>query len=280
MNKIFLSIDFEDFSHDLGRDLGLWKTRPLRVNELTRAYDAIEAFLAAHGGARATFFCTGIIAERAPELIDRIASDGHEIACHYHFHDEIDRETPESFEANLETALRALRTASGQPVLGFRAPKFRIPQDAPEHYDRLARHVAYDSSYLCGARAAARAFHAQIAGDLALLPIFTDGRLRLGGTYLKLFPAAVARRLIAKADSAGMVPHIYLHPYEFIADGSFVLGAEELAPLGPAKALYWRARQVQWHSAGNRGLPRKLSGLVRNRALGGRLDENLALLSV
>ena len=34
-----------------------------------------------------TFFTTGTVAETFPELLQQIASDGHEIACHYHYHD-------------------------------------------------------------------------------------------------------------------------------------------------------------------------------------------------
>ncbi|MBU2983397.1 polysaccharide deacetylase family protein [Lentibacter algarum] len=278
MNKLFLSIDFEDFSHDLGRDLGLWITRPLRIKALTDAYAAIEAFLQSHNAARVTFFCTGIIAEQAPELIARIASDGHEIACHYHFHDCVDSHTPAQFEANLATALKALRAASGQPVTGFRAPKFRIPQDRPEYYNVLARHVAYDSSFLCRTKAQATAFAASLDAPLSILPIYSS-RLRLGGSYTKLFPRFVTAKMIANARTGGLTPHIYLHPYEFVAEGSFVLSQQELAPLGFAKAAYWHARQAQWHRVGNRGLAAKLSHFGNSHGFGGRLQDGLQALT-
>ncbi len=284
MSKLFLSIDFEDFSHDLGRDLGLWITRPLRVKALTRAYEVINTFLTAHGNARATFFCTGIIAEHAPELVARIAQDGHEVACHYHFHDCIDLESTSLFEHNLQTALGHLRAASGQPVQGFRAPKFRINQQSPEQYQTLAKHVSYDSSFLTGTQQSAKAFAQRFRG-LKIVPIYSGAvlpktpALRLGGTYLKLFPTALTQRLITQAQGAGMVPHIYLHPYEFMSDASFALSREELAPLGAAKATYWLARQHQWHNVGNATLAGKLSRLIGAQGLGGRLDENLSKLA-
>ena len=286
MSRLFLSVDFEDLSHDLGRAFGLWQTRPLRLKALNRAYHTIDQFLEAHDGARATFFCTGIIADQAPELIARIAADGHEIACHYHFHDRIDEETPEAFEANLTRGLTALRRASGQPVIGFRAPQFRIPQDSPAHYNVLARHVTYDSSYLCETPEAARSFASTLAEPLKLLPIFSARpapvapRMRLGGTYLKLFPRAVSASLIRKSTEAGLPPHIYLHPHEFVADGSFAFSLKELAPLGRAKAAYWYARQIQWHKVGNRSLHAKLSALAQQHELGGRLDQNLTTLAL
>ena len=283
---LYLSIDFEDFAHDLKRDLGLWETGPLRLEALTRAYDAIEGFLRAHGGARITFFCTGIIAEQAPGLIARIAADGHEIACHYHFHDCIDRQTPAAFDTMLARGLTALRAASGQPVTGFRAPKFRIDRVGQAQYAVLARHVGYDSSFLCDDPATARAFAARLGTPLALLPVWSGRpwraapRMRLGGSYMKLYPHRATEAMVAAAARAGMVPHVYLHPYEFLADGAFLISPAELAPLGRARAAWWVARQRQWHGPGNAALPARLSRLIGALGLGGRLDAALDRLAV
>lgn len=283
---LYLSIDFEDFAHDLKRDLGLWDSGPLRTAALWRAYEVIEDFLKAHGGARVTFFCTGIIAEQLPDLIARIAADGHEIGCHYHFHDCIDRETPAAFGQNLARALRLLRAASGQPVAGFRAPKFRIDRMDTAQYGVLAAQVGYDSSYLCDHAGAVRDFAVRIGAPLDLLPVWS-GRLRpglpvtrLGGTYLKLYPEATARAMAARAQAGGMVPHVYLHPYEFLADGAFALSRAELAPLGPARAAFWWARQAQWHRIGNARLPGRLSRLIGALGLGGRLCDARGRLAV
>lgn len=283
---LYLSIDFEDFAHDLKRDLGLWTTGPLRATALWRAYAVIAAFLQAHGGARVTFFCTGIIAEQMPDLIARIAADGHEVGCHYHFHDRIDTQTAPEFSANLCQGLRALRAASGQTVSGFRAPRFQIDRQGTAQYALLAQQVAYDSSYLCAQAGAPRDFAARLQTPLRLLPVWS-GRLRpglpttrLGGSYVKLLPEVTTRAMIAAAKAGGMVPHLYLHPYEFMSDGAFALSQAELAPLGPARAAFWQARQVQWHRIGNARLPGRLSRLIGELGLGGRLDEALDRLAV
>ena len=42
--KCFLSIDFEDFSHDFKRDRRIDIDGPLREEALWKAYEAIEAF--------------------------------------------------------------------------------------------------------------------------------------------------------------------------------------------------------------------------------------------
>ena len=36
-----------------------------------------------------TFFCTGILAQKYPDIIKQISNDGHEIACHYYHHDNL-----------------------------------------------------------------------------------------------------------------------------------------------------------------------------------------------
>lgn len=282
MSGLLLSIDFEDFAHDLKRDLGLWPTGPLRIESLWRGYARIEAFLQRQGGARATFFSTGVIAEQAPDLIARIASDGHEIACHYHFHDEMDRQTPAEVAGLAARAKAALEDAGNAAVRGFRAPKFRIDKDDPAQYRAIAGLFSYDSSWFGPGREAARAFLSRMGvPGLRLFPIYA-GRLlpglpalRLGGSYLKLFPLSVARRLVADCRRSGLMPHIYLHPYEFMADGAFCLSRAELAPLGRRKAAYWRLRQAQWHRAGNAGLEDKLARLIEGQGLRGTLSAHL-----
>lgn len=283
---IFLSIDFEDFAHDLKRDLGIWDSGPLRIDALWRAYEAIDGFLNDHG-ARATFFCTGVIADQAPDLIARIAADGHEIACHAHFHDILDRMDSRAVAAALARAKAALQDAANQTVHGFRAPKFRILKSDPVQYRVVEGLFAYDSSLTCASRSEAADFARRMGLEhLHLLPVCQARAvaglppLKLGGSYLKLFPRGVAERLIAGCRAAGMIPHIYLHPYEFMADGAFLLSAPELRGLPLRHRLYWQARQHQWHSLGNAGLDRKLRALTKDAPLGGRLIDHLERLAV
>ncbi len=278
---ILFSIDFEDFSHDLKRDLGLWRTGPIRAEALWRAYGEIEGFLQRLvGRPRITFFCTGIVAEQAPDLVARIAADGHEIACHYHFHDEMDRQSAEEVEANVVAAKAALERACGAPVRGFRAPKFRIEKRDPAQYRVIERHFDYDSSWFGDSPADLEAFRARngLTG-LRILPIF-EGRvvaggpkLKLGGSYFKLFPEWASRRLVAGAFAAGIQPHIYLHPYEFCRTGDFLLSQQELAPLSPKARAYWSLRQHQWSTLGNRSVEGKLASIFGSLRVMGRLGD-------
>jgi peptidoglycan/xylan/chitin deacetylase (PgdA/CDA1 family) len=279
---MLLSIDFEDLAHDMKRDLGLWKTGPLRIDGLWRGFEAIEAFLQAQGGARVTFFCTGIIAEQAPDLIAHIASRGHEIACHAHHHETLDQLETAEVDRVLGRAKTLLEAAANREVTGFRAPRFRIDRTGPAQYRLVERRFAYDSSLNAGSVAQVAAFRAAMGlSTLRLLPIFRAPAvpglppLNLGGSYFKLFPARVAERLVAGAQAAGFTPHVYLHPFEFLSSGAFELRLAELAPLGRRRQLYWRARQAQWHRIGNAGLPAKLGRFVSTLGLGGRLCDNL-----
>lgn len=286
LNKGFLSIDFEDFAHDLKRDLGLWDTGPLRSDALWQCYEDINDFLALQG-AHATFFTTGIIASQLPDLVARMARDGHEIACHYYFHDELRKQDPTTVEKNLVRAKTALEDASGQAVLGFRAPKFRIDKTAPEQYRALARHFTYDSSLCVGSRSDVISFSRQMGvSALKLLPIFSASPLpglpafKLGGSYMKLFPMALTWRMVTLCRNAQMVPHVYLHPYEFATQGEFCLSKDERSSLGFRKSRYWGLRQHQWHSIGNRSLSARLQALFAETGLGGRLCDHLDALDM
>lgn len=282
---LVISIDFEDFAHDLKRQLGIWETGPLRAEALWQSYEDIHSFLM-EIGTTATFFCTGVIGQQMPDLIARIARDGNEVACHAFHHDNLDTKTPEAVEHALALAKDVLETAAGAPVSGFRAPNFRIDKVSPAQYHIVERLFTYDSS-LCVASPADVSRFRQAMGltRLKLLPIFRARParlappLKLGGSYLKLFPLGVSERLLSKCDAAQMVPHVYVHPYEFARQGEYKLSAAELDALGRKTAAYWALRQHQWHTVGNQGLAQKLARLARGRRVLGSLRDNVDTLA-
>lgn len=280
----WLSIDFEDIAHDFKREHGIDLDGPVRRDALFAAYAAIEAFLRRDlGGRRLTFFTTGIVAAKSPEVVARIAADGHEIACHYHFHDPARRDPPATFESNLRRAIDALEAASGQRVLGFRAPRFSLAPEDTQHFAALERHLGYDSSLGLASAAAVGAARGALGLErLALLPVarvpVAPGLppVRAGGTYLKLFPVGVTRRALEAAHAGGLAPLVYLHPYEFVADRSFQVAMREMAGMAAGRRVYWALRQAQWHSAGNRSVLGKLRRLAREWRFGGPMRELLA----
>ena len=48
-------------------------------------------------GKKITFFTTGVVARKAPDLLAKISKDGHEIGCHYNFHDSIHKTDKKDF---------------------------------------------------------------------------------------------------------------------------------------------------------------------------------------
>lgn len=74
--------------------------------------------------AKATFFCTVNFALHAPDVIEEILSDGHEIASHGYYHSQFSIE-------DLATSKTALEKIIQQPVYGFRMARM-MPIDIAE----------------------------------------------------------------------------------------------------------------------------------------------------
>lgn len=266
--KIAITVDFEDFAHDLLRLVGCDEPLRVRAGALDAAFDAIDGYLRRHfADPRATFFCTGIVAQKHPAVIARIAAAGHEVACHYHYHDLFNADAPALADVRLQEALEHLRGASGQPVLGFRAPRFSLTLGDRAHLDLVARHFAYDSSLHFDSAVALAA--ADLPSGLTEIPV---GRHRLlrgvrpvktGGSYYKLFPHAVVRAGLRASAANGLLPVLYLHPYDVLAAGGFHLSWDEWPDMGLAKKTYWHLRQRQWTSVFNNRIPSKLAAIAQ-----------------
>ena len=78
----------------------------------------------AEAGVRATFFVLGWVAERDASIVRRIAAAGHEIASHGYGHRLVYDQKPEEFRDDVRRGRALLQAASGQPVMGYRAPSF------------------------------------------------------------------------------------------------------------------------------------------------------------
>jgi len=83
-------------------------------------------------GVKATFFILGRHAERWPELVARIAREGHSIGNHGYYHRKLHFKSPAYVRDDLRLGTERIETATGfRPVL-FRAPHgFRSPWVTP-----------------------------------------------------------------------------------------------------------------------------------------------------
>ena len=78
-NMILLSFDIEEFDgpREHGVDYSLEEGMKVSIEGTNIILDILKA-----NDVRATFFCTGNFAENAPDIIERIMNEGHEVACH------------------------------------------------------------------------------------------------------------------------------------------------------------------------------------------------------
>ena len=227
-----LTIDVEDWfqvlnlRHVIRRED--WDTLPLRCVDATRR---ILDLLARHG-ARATFFCLGWVAERAPDLIRDLVAAGHEVASHGYDHQCLHDLGEAGFRADLRRTAAILQGITGQPVTGFRACTWSVTARTPWALPLLrAEGIRFDSSIFpvahpdYGIADSPPVLHRRDtgAGELIEFPPLT---LRLlgrnlpvgGGGYLRLLPVALCALALRRAERAGTPGCVYLHPWEFDPD--------------------------------------------------------------
>jgi polysaccharide deacetylase family protein (PEP-CTERM system associated) len=199
-----------------------WDRRECRVE---RNVERILALLDEHD-TEATFFTLGWIAERYPQLVRRIAGQGHEVASHGYGHERASDLSRAAFSADIQRAKGVLEDLTGQEVAGYRAPSFSIGPANLWALDSLARagHRYSSSIYPIrhdhyGMPDAPRFMH-QAADGLIEIPITT---LRLfnrnlpssGGGYFRLLPYALSRWMLRQVNAADKESAVfYFHPWE------------------------------------------------------------------
>ena len=233
-----LTIDVEDYfqvsamAPYIGR--GEWDQRECRVE---RNVDRILALLDQHA-THATFFTLGWVAERYPQLVRRIVSQGHELASHGFGHQRASDLSRADFSADISRAKRLLEDVGGVVVRGYRAPSFSIGKGNLWAFDCLREtgHVYSSSIYPIkhdhyGMPDAPRFAHT-VAGGLIEIPVTT---LRMGsrnlpssgGGYFRLLPYALSRWMIRRVNAVDGMPAIfYCHPWEIDAAQPRVAGID------------------------------------------------------
>ncbi len=180
-------------------------------------------------GIRATWFVLGWCAERYPDLIRRIADEGHEIACHSYRHRHVGRLGEEAFRADTIRAMEAIQAAVGVRPMGYRAPSWSLNEKVPWAFETLADlGFEYDSSIfpikhdLYGMPSGPRhLFRMSFPGGKYLyeLPASTYRLLGQnlplgGGGYLRHSPYWYSRRMIRRINREGYPVLVYIHPWE------------------------------------------------------------------
>jgi len=222
-----MTVDLEDYFCDL--DFSEWSNYESRVLETTQTLlDLFDKH-----NVTATFFTLGYIAEKFPELIEKIVKKGHEIGSHSYSHLDIRKSTKEQFEENLIKSIQILEKTSGEKVNGFRAPYFSIDCNTFWAIDVMRQHLKYDSSIfpvktpLYGLPTAPRNIYKpsrknpldndesesfiEIPPATSKMPVIGNIPIA-GGFHLRFLPYWFIKSGIKKINKEGRPAVCYIHP--------------------------------------------------------------------
>jgi polysaccharide deacetylase family protein (PEP-CTERM system associated) len=222
-----LTIDLEEYFHVSAFETHInqsdWPQFQSRVVESTNTL--LELF--SQHRAKATFFCLGVVAKEHPDLIQKIASHGHEIASHGWDHKRVHTLSRKEFTEDLLQSKKILEDITLQPVKGYRAPSFSIhPEKTPWAYDCLAE-AGY--SYSSSQHPIAHDHYGNVDGsripyypqnsDVCEIPITTVryGKRQLpcaGGGFFRVLPLFWFKHALKKANNQDVRTNFYLHPWE------------------------------------------------------------------
>ena len=222
-----MTVDVEDYfqvsAFEQHVDRSQWQTLPCRVEaNVERILELFDQHQV-----QATFFTLGWVAERYPDLVRRIAGNGHEIASHGWEHIRANTQTPEQFRDDVLRTRKLLQDVSGQAVIGYRAASFSIGDANLWAWEELAAAgYRYSSSIVpvnhdhYGMPGASRFAFEAVAGELLEVPVTTlsvAGRQINcgGGGWFRLFPYSFSRWALNRVNREEKQAAIfYFHPWE------------------------------------------------------------------
>lgn len=188
--------------------------------------ERILALFAAHG-VHATFFMLGWLAERYPQMVQRIVQAGHELASHGYQHVRVTQQQPAEFRADVTRTKQLLEDIGGCAVRGYRAASYSIGSKNLWALDVLGEtgHQYSSSIYpihhdLYGMPEAPRFAFQHGQNGLLEIPVTTvalyNHKLPCGGGgFFRLYPYALSRwalRRVNRRDGQACV--FYFHPWE------------------------------------------------------------------
>ncbi len=224
-----LSVDLECWEQLVCRKLTS-ELIPCSESMLETTGFLLDLFRAKH--VKATFFVVGYVAEAFPELIRRIHLEGHEIASHGFSHCTLHTLSPEQFRNEISRSMALLDSLTGARVRGFRAPEFSIDRDTCWAMEILAQEgIEYDSSIVPRSASKnsmpgfSRGPVRLTAGSYSILEappstitLFGRSQLAAGGSYFRVLPYFLIKRIVERVNRDGFPFVLYCHPYEFSSE--------------------------------------------------------------
>jgi polysaccharide deacetylase family protein (PEP-CTERM system associated) len=225
-----MTVDVEDYYHvsAFSDDIHMhdWDNMESRV--VRNTVHILKLF--SEHDVKATFFVLGWVAEKYPEVVQEIAKEGHEIACHGYSHQLVYSQTVNTFREETVRAKSILEDIAQQSVIGYRAASYSITDRSrwaldvlvelgfkydssifPIHHDRYG---IPDSPKFPYYLRTPKGF-SLIEFPLSTVNIFGYRLPVAGGGYFRLYPYLVSRMALRNINRTHNQPFIfYLHPWE------------------------------------------------------------------
>ena len=130
-----MTVDVEDYFHVAAFAKVIkpseWAQWPSRVEANTDKL--LQVF--ADQDLKITFFILGWVAERYPQLVQRIQAQGHEIASHGYSHQLIYLQDPNTFRTETAKSKQILEQISQTPITGYSAASYSITRRSLKRSD-------------------------------------------------------------------------------------------------------------------------------------------------
>lgn len=190
-------------------------------SRIDRSVDDALALLDQHR-TKATFFVLGLLADRNPAMVRRIAEAGHEVASRGFWPRGVGGMMAEEFAEDLDRTADAIGAATGKRVLGYRSPRWITPDELWILEVLARRGYAYDASVNPVLRRFRRHRHLHALGRHELpglppiweVPVSTRSLLGLrlgigGGNWMRQLPQAWMQRSVAQWQQRRAEPLVF-----------------------------------------------------------------------
>lgn len=244
--KQVLTVNVEDYFH-------VWAIRnsdAVRRKHWERLDPRLNASLAAtldllrEHDAKATFFVFGCIADLMPDLIEKIMTDGHEVASRGYLPRSLKGLGRAEFVDDLGRAKLALEVAGSNRIVGYRSPVWIGPRhlwmlealsEAGYTYDSsvnpILRRFAHQPAYF-GIQSV-RTQHGRIwEYPITTASLFGVRVAVSGGNYVRQLPHPVLSRAVERHVESGSEPAIfYFMPWELDVGQPHIAGLSMMSNL-------------------------------------------------
>ena len=225
----FLTFDIEEWFHANYETIDFNDYNPLSTN-LESNVDRLIDLCAKHN-VKATCFVLGSVAKNKPQIVQKLLSNGHEIASHGYGHQLVYNMEPDKFKKDLIISCDILEQITAKKVTGYRAPCWSVNKENINwYYDILEEcGIKYSSSiypaetFLYGIKDFSQHIHfPDVKGKKSKVlevpvPVFKLLTKKIGfsgGFYLRLLPTWLIKMNISSRIQRDIPTFIYLHPRE------------------------------------------------------------------